>query len=65
MMNHMINPDRVFEETEQQTAMNISEALGYLTREAEAAGLDSLAQLIAAAEASAREDARKSAYYLV
>ncbi|MCB2102032.1 MAG: hypothetical protein KDE22_14240 [Rhodobacterales bacterium] len=52
-------------ETKRQTAMQIAQALAFLTDEAERVGLPFLAGHIAVAEATAQEEARKSAYLLV
>ncbi len=53
------------EETVQQAAMHIGEALSYLTREAKTAGLTNLAESIEVAELSARENAKGHAYLQV
>ena len=53
------------EDTQRQTAMQIAQALAFLTNEAERVGLPFLAGYIAAAEATAQEEASKSAYLLV
>jgi len=53
------------EDTDKQTAVQIASALSYLTTEAEAAGLDSLASLISDAEAAAFEEARKGACLMI
>ena len=45
-----------------ETATKIGEALAYLSREAQAAGLETLATEIGSAEAIAYETARHSAY---
>jgi hypothetical protein len=48
--------------TETQTALQIGQALAYLVREAESAGLQDLASHIGTAEAAAYETARQEAY---